>query len=201
MPTFCGKLVGTNWTIPISCGGQTVTADLSQVQTTRRVKKLVLTGDEDWIAGTNRTYYITNITDYLRWSEVPISICSHYKSQAPVLQASLVSDMSLTFYKTTSGGFSRLYIRDTSLTTVAALKAYLATQYDAGTPVSAWYVLANEEAAIVNEPLSKIGDYADELHSADAGVTIPTAKGANVLTVDTDLQPSSISITGRIKPV
>lgn len=27
MPDFCGKLVGTNWTIPITCGGQTVTAE------------------------------------------------------------------------------------------------------------------------------------------------------------------------------
>lgn len=62
-----------------------------------------------------------------------------------------------------------------------------------------WYVLAEPTTGIVNEPLAKIGDYADELHSADTTVTIPTAKGQNTLTVDTDLQPSSMSVTGHIK--
>ena len=36
---------------------------------------------------------------------------------------------------------------------------------------------------------------ADELHSADAGVTIPTVKGDNTLTVETELQPSEMTIT------
>lgn len=58
-----------------------------------------------------------------------------------------------------------------------------------------WHVLATPETAIINEPLAKIGDYADELHSEDAGVTIPTAKGQNTLTVDTELQPSEMAIT------
>ena len=40
-----------------------------------------------------------------------------------------------------------------------------------------------------------IGDYADELSSADAGVTIPTTEGQNTLTVETDLQPSEMTIT------
>ena len=40
----------------------------------------------------------------------------------------------------------------------------------------------------------------DKLHSADAGVTIPTARGTNTLTVDTDLKPSEMTITGHIKP-
>jgi hypothetical protein len=62
-----------------------------------------------------------------------------------------------------------------------------------------WYVLATPETAIVNEPLAKIGDYADELSSTDAGVTIPTAKGGNTLSVDTTVQPSEMSITGYIK--
>lgn len=51
---------------------------------------------------------------------------------------------------------------------------------------------------IVNEPLAKIGDYADELSSEDATVTIQTVSGSNTLTIGTDLQPSSVSITGNI---
>ena len=55
--------------------------------------------------------------------------------------------------------------------------------------------MSEPETAIVNEPLCKIGTYADELHSTDAGVTISTTEGQNVLTVDTDLQPSEMTIT------
>ena len=39
MPTFCGKLVGADWTIPITCAGQTTPVYLGQVSTVRRVKK------------------------------------------------------------------------------------------------------------------------------------------------------------------
>lgn len=82
--------------------------------------------------------------------------------------------------------------------TVAGLKEYLAAQYAAGTPVVVWYALAGPETAIVNEPLAKIGDYADELHSEDTTITIQTVSGRNTLTIDTTLQPSSVSITGHI---
>lgn len=61
--------------------------------------------------------------------------------------------------------------------------------------MTVWYVLANEQTGIVNEPPAKIGDYADELSSTDAGVAIPTVKGNNTLTVETDLQPSEMTIT------
>jgi hypothetical protein len=95
---------------------------------------------------------------------------------------------------------NRWYIKTTDYSTTDALKEYLASEYQAGHPVMVWYVLSAPETAIVNEPLAKIGDYADELHSTDAAVTIPTVKGQNTLTVDTELQPSEVSITGNIKP-
>jgi hypothetical protein len=81
--------------------------------------------------------------------------------------------------------------------TVEAFKDFLAAQYANGTPVVIWYVLATEQTGIVNEPLCKIGDYADELSSADAAVTIPTINGSNTLSVDTTVQPSEMSITYR----
>jgi len=72
------------------------------------------------------------------------------------------------------------------------VKAYLASEYAAGTPVTVWYVLETPTEGIVNEPLYKIGDYADELTTT---TPIPTAKGSNTLTVDTTVQPSEVSIT------
>ena len=86
---------------------------------------------------------------------------------------------------------------DTTITTVDGFKAWLAAQYAAETPVTVWYILAEPETGIVNEPLCKIGDYADELSSTDAGATIPTVKGQNTLTVGTELQPSEMTIVYR----
>lgn len=83
-------------------------------------------------------------------------------------------------------------VSDSIATTVSAFKSWLALN-----PVTVWYVLATPTTGIVNEPLAKIGDYADTLASADAGVTIPTVKGDNMLTVDTELQPSEMTITYR----
>ena len=84
----------------------------------------------------------------------------------------------------------------TGAAAITAFKSWLASQYAAGTPVTVWYVLAEPETGIVNEPLMKIGDYADTITMAQAGVTLPTVAGTNTLTVDTTVQPSSVSITG-----
>lgn len=64
-----------------------------------------------------------------------------------------------------------------------------------------WYVLAEPETAIVNEPLMKIGDYADTVSFAQAGVTIPTVNGENVLDVQAEVKPSEITIKGGISSV
>lgn len=199
MPTFCGKLVGADWTIPITCAGQTTPVYLGQTQTVRRVKKLVLTGEENWVqsGAAGNTFYFT-VPGYLR-QRINITICSHYTSLANINGAAEMQNGKVSFYANAGQTGQYFYVRDSNFTTIDALKSYLAAQYAAGHPVTVWYVLAEPETAIVNEPLCKIGDYADELHSEDAGVTIPTVRGQNTLTVDTELQPSEMTITGHIK--
>jgi hypothetical protein len=86
----------------------------------------------------------------------------------------------------------RLYIRDSSISSVNDLKSWLAAQYANGTPVTIWYVLATPETAAINEPLMKIGNYADTLSNA---ASIPTTEGANSITVDTTVQPSEFTVT------
>lgn len=54
---------------------------------------------------------------------------------------------------------------------------------------SLWYVLETEETGIVNEPLMKIGDYADEV----SNISIPTITGKNIVDVETVLKPSEVS--------
>lgn len=177
------------WAEKITCAGQTVPVYLGQVSTVRRVKKLVLTGDEFWRDYNGNIW--SNATDSDSMQGMTC-ICTH-----------LVSQRNSGIY--ISNGSSRLKVYASSVSSVAGTTdewvQYLKSQYANGTPVTIWYVLAEPTTGIVNEPLCKIGDYADELHSTDAAVTIPTANGNNILTVDTTLPPSKTTIKVHAKPV
>jgi hypothetical protein len=198
MPEFVGKQVGADWTIQISCGGQTTPVYLGQTQTVRKIRKLVLDGTEsNWTqqsASGGNVRFRLQVSNAVQADTAHVtSFCTHLAlgAEGSTWSNNLVYTITLSY----------LYLRIDDYQTLADFKAFLAAQYAAGNPVTVWYVLAEPETAIVNEPLFKIGDYADELHSADAGVSIPTVKGQNTLTVDTDLQPSSMTITGNIKEV
>ena len=188
------------WAEKITCAGQTTPVYLGQVSTVRRIKKLVLTGEERWSnVGGNAPYRIA-LTDIVLTTDRNrvLFLSSHYLA---VSNSASWPQYSTCVSWAFAGNVNAkcLQFRDTNQETLADFKSYLAQQYAAGTPATVWYVLAEPETGIVNEPLAKIGDYADELHSEDAGVSIPTAKGQNTLTVDTELQPSEMTITGRIQ--
>ena len=175
--------------IPISSAGQTTTVYLGEVETTRKIKKLVLTGNEDWIQTVSSLkVYRINISGYLR-EMVNIPISTHYKGIAPVIGAEGLKDLETAFLLSSSGN-NYYYIRDDRFNNANNFKAYLQQQYAAGTPVIIWYVLAEPTTGIVNEPLRKIGDYADTV----SGITIPTITGANTIDVDTTLKPSEVSV-------
>lgn len=177
--------------IPVTNAGQTTPGYLGEVPTVRQIKKLVLTGEEVW-SSYSGVVYLSNIVDYLK-TDAAIAYCSHYQQQASVVGVSETVNGHIAFSK---GSNYRLCIRDSNYTSGASFATYLAAQYAAGTPVTVWYVLATPTTAIINEPLAKIGDYADELITVP-GITPQT--GTNTLTVDTTLSPSSVSITGHIK--
>lgn len=88
-------------------------------------------------------------------------------------------------------------VTDMPIASESDFKAYLATQYANGNPVTVWYVLAEPEAAVVNEPLMKIGGYADTVSMAQAGVTIPTVQGTNVLDMVSPVKPSGVYVKGK----
>ena len=185
-PEFVGTLSGANWTIPITCAGQTSTVYLGEVPTVRQIKKLVLTGEENILDMGNSVYSI-RVAHRARFAP----LCTHYVGKAAGGWNTIANHEIITAGSSTA----EYRVRDDEYQTLADFKAFLAQQYANGTPVTVWYVLANEQTGIVNEPLCKIGNYADELHSEDAGVTIPTVKGDNTLTVEGDLPPSSMTIT------
>ena len=174
--------------ILISSANTTTPVYLGEVETTRKIKKLVLTGDEDW----NRDGTSSDITRYR------IALNDAYKSSD-----TFNTQFYISHYKIVAGGytdnssflynskFAWLYIcvDINTYPLTNDFKAYLAQQYAAGTPVTVWYVLATETTGVVNEPLMKIGNYADEV----SNISIPTTTGKNIVDVETVLKPSEVS--------
>ena len=195
---FNGLMLNSGSTpLPYEPYNRTITpVYLGDVQTTRRIKKLVLTGQEDWTrTSSTKCYYINAAKgcpiDYLK-SNIITVICSHYAGQKNTSSGSNeVNEGCVCFF--TGGGYE-LYIGERTITSATDFKSYLAAQYANGTPVTVWYVLANETTGVVNEPLRKIGDYADTV----SGITIPTITGKDTFDVETTLKPSeaSLSYTG-----
>lgn len=196
----CGTWDATNqsYKLPIDVNNTEYPIYLAQVQTTRRIKKLVLTGEESWTRAANSTFYGSFVNDYNKVSGV-ITICSHYIGDTNRTSTSSVADKSCCFRFDSEA--NTIYIRDTDISSATDFKSFLAVQYANGTPVTVWYVLATPETGTVNEPLQKIGTYVDTINYTQSGIAIPTINGTNTLTVSTTVLPSNIEATGRIKRI
>lgn len=174
--------------ISILSANTTTPVYLGEMETTRKIKKLVLDGTENWILQSVNQYNIANYA--LRGAiSTPIVyntlwLCSHLMMQRTLI--SQTQDEGV-FINAERSCFLRFFHERFS--TVDSLKNWLAAQYAAGTPVTVWYVLATEETTVVNEPLMKIGDYADEV----SNISIPTITGKNIVDVETVLKPSEVS--------
>ena len=186
-PQECGDLETTGahagqYKTPISSASTTTPVYLGEVQTTRKIKKLVLTGNEtgwaknDSISQSNA--YYRSIFGYYRYN----GLCSHYTTVD-----SISSETGVFF----GGNINFLTTLSDEIDTVNKWKSYLQQQYAAGTPVTIWYVLATPTTSIVNEPIRKIGDYADTV----SGITIPTITGKDTVDVETALKPSEVELT------
>lgn len=185
----------------ITSAGQTVPIYLGQVQTLRKIKKYVFTGQENFDIQTVNPYGIVNFRSAVDFFSGRLAgegdcICSHFR-----LQSSNISTETEQGFRVIESG--RIYFRifETDISTVTALQTWLSDQYAAGTPVCVWYILAEPETAITNEPLAKIGTYADTLTSEQAGITIPTTDGSTTISVDTALAPSRFEIKVHAKPI
>ena len=178
--------------IPISSASTTTPVYLGEVETTRRIKKYEFTGQEII------TFYDTSATRvgfyFNRGDAVlngrTIGICSHFKTQSTPASSTIdgvtFGANDKNFYFT----FSASSVSEYNLTDLQSIKDWLVSEYAAGTPVTVWYVLAEPKTGIVNEPLRKIGDYADTLTATQAGIEIPTDRGRNTIDIDTDIKPS-----------
>lgn len=188
--------------LPLTVNGTEYPIYLGQVETTRRIKKLVFDGTED-----ARVYAYPAFAFRVNTSDAKLNYrycaCTHFPYQPTPLNSTRdgvtagVGDRNLYFtFSSSSAAQLGIVAGDTN-----SFKSYLAAQYAAGTPVTVWYVLATEETGIVNEPLHKIGNYTDTVDFAQAGVTIPTVSGENILDVPTEVKPSEVTIKGGISSV
>ena len=138
------------------------TLNLSTGVVTRKVKKLVLTGEENVENKSGNAKWYIPIADM----KTPASTaaiewcCSHY--QAVANNVSWTSyDYMISWSSVDTGSSIGLRIRDVDFSTgktVADFKSYLSAQYAAGTPVTVWYALAEPETETVTVPTGMTGE-------------------------------------------
>lgn len=179
--------------IPISSANTTTPIYLGEVETTRRIKKLVLTGKETWYL------YSTNVVHQFYTQGMVIggvAFSSAYSTITPYGMTANNINGDYGCYTVASGNeiAFQMYGSRVDIPSQTEWKSYLAAQYAAGTPVTVWYVLATPTTGTVNEPLRKIGDYADTVSMEQARVQIPTNRGNTVIDVETTLKPSQMYI-------
>ena len=180
LPITCGTTQNIYLSEPIrKIGDYADIAGMSLGGANRRVKKLVLTGEESgWLNQYSPTVFELGIAT-VTISGV-VSISSHFVFNP--IQTGIVGGLgngeyALKYFSTGTG----IYIKDQDFSTVESWKSYLAQQYANGTPVTVWYVLASPQTETANMP------------------QITTVRGNNTLSVGTTLPPASVSITGHIK--
>ena len=178
--------------IPISSGSTTTPIYVSQElyklgdysdsinssgTATYYIVKKVLDGTETWTYVAPQSggeyYFRTKLGNY-GYVVSDLAISTHY-SWTNI--TSSTSEMGIDSINSETANLGGIAIRDTNYANATAFAAYLAQQYENGTPVIVWYVLTTPTTESVTAP------------------SIPTADGANTITVDTTVQPSEVSMT------
>lgn len=169
--------------LPILSNSAVTNVYLGEVETTRRIKKLAFNGNEKWEYDSVNTRFVSSLPgmDY-KGARATTFLCSHYEVVDDGRSISRVPNN--TAYAGGSVANPLGYVKTDEYSSAEDFKSYLASQYAAGTPVTVWYVLAEPETGIVNEPLMKIDYYADTIDSTQANVQIPTYKGTTVIDHD-----------------
>lgn len=144
----------------------------------RRVGVYVFDGSEDWTKASGADYFRLDgmFADAIPYSsDNPAVICTHFAGKPPRTSASGMADGDIKLGYTSI--YNRLYLKYFAMTTAGDLKAFLAAQYAAGTPVIVIYPLAEETTETVDaQPLS-------------------TSAGNNTLTVTAEI--SDIQLTAE----
>lgn len=186
MPQGTGDLetVGTKagqYKIPILSANTTTSVYLGEAQTMRRIAKIDL-GTLNWGKTASGNFLAETAIQNIRTignSSTGNAICDMFKEVSP----NTVVNEPYSF-SSCLNAVGRPFINRTGFEdlTVEEFKEAMSGVY-------MYYVLATEETAVVNEPLMKIGNYADEV----SNISIPTITGKNIVDVETVLKPSEVS--------
>lgn len=175
--------------IPILSANTTTPVYLGEVQTTRRIAKIDL-GTLNWRKTASGNFWSDNFISDMKAiynTDTGNAICTTFKEVTPNAVASTPYAFSSCL-----NNQQRPFVNKTGFENLTAEEFKQAMS-----GVYMYYVLANEETAVVNEPLMKIGDYADTLSMEQAGAQIPTANGSTTLDVETTVPPSEVYIKYR----
>lgn len=141
MPSGCGVRVNITGLNEPLCGIGTYTdsLELSTGILTRKIKKLVLTGAENWRqSGDGNIYIALSPNQGVAWTQV---LSTHFT----------LSQIQ------TNGGLLWFVNANVDFDTVDECKQYLAAQHAAGTPVTVWYVLTKPEVSTIPVPSGLTG--------------------------------------------
>lgn len=141
---------------------------------TRKIKKIVFDGTEDWsaqIKSYKSTYFYLKIDGVIDYIE-----CTHYLQNNISVNN---ENIGCNIQHKTDINQDVVIIRPPNVETydIDSWESYLAEQYAAGTPVTVWYVLVEETEELAALP------------------KIPTFKGTTIITTGTEVQPQNIEIT------
>lgn len=143
----------------------------------RIVKESILTGDEEWRLQSINSNGIANFYFYPNGTTPNFVsdrfvLCSHFEQQNTT-----IADTSSEGIFLANRYIVYIRIKQERASTVDGFKSYLKEQYNNGTPVKVYYVLATPETKTVD------------------AVEIPTIQGTNIIDVNTEVKPSSISLS------
>ena len=184
-PSECGDLVNGNYVLPIKTGSTTTPVYLGDVQSTRNIVKTILTSstDVDWRHSGTRNYSWYFTPSLIMAMQNTPFICSH--------GATVTSASDFIYGTVYCDNTINLGIFPSDLTTANDVKNWLDEQYANGTPVVIWTLRISPQTTTLNEPIRKIGNYADSISVAN----IPTTAGGIEFDVDTTVKPSEMDLT------
>ena len=161
---------------PIRKIGDSVDTAPSSGTANRVIKKVILTGSEDYGVTGEETDNAFFYTDLEACKDATSLMSTHFQVTTVY---STNTNIGIRMSEVSTMGFIRLRIRPNNVSTMSTqdFKTWLANQYAAGTPVTVYYVLATATTESFTAP------------------SIPTSGTAQTFDVDTSLKPSEVSLT------
>lgn len=157
--------------------------DYEKGKIVRRVKKLVLTGEESIQRYAKNVFFISMFTTQAPTSNDTFCLSNEYKYATGGLYGLLTTDMSVQVALTEGSYPIYVCIHDSRFDASENFKSHFADQYAAGTPVTFWYSL---KTPVEEDPPVSFPD-----------IILP--RGKVTIDVEGNLKPQAI-VKGRINP-